>query len=100
MKIVATIEARMSSNRLPGKSMKKILGKPMLELLIERIQICDRIDKIVIATSVNPENEPIESLAKKMKVGYFRGSEDDVLDRVLKAAKSANADLIVELWGD
>jgi spore coat polysaccharide biosynthesis protein SpsF len=100
MKIVATIEARMSSNRLPGKSMKKILGKPMLELMIERIQNCNKIDEVVIATSSNPENDLIESLAKKIGVGCFRGSEDDVLDRVLKAAKSVNANIIVELWGD
>ena len=100
MKIVATIEARMSSTRLPSKSMKKILGKPMLELMIERVKNCNKIDEIVIATSVRPENDVIESLAKKMEVGCFRGSEDDVLDRVLKSAKSVNSDTIVELWGD
>jgi len=100
MKIVATIEARMSSTRLPNKSMKRILGKPILELMIERIKHCNKIDEIIIATSVRPENDIIESLAKKMKVNCFRGSEDDVLDRVLKSAKSVDSDVIVELWGD
>lgn len=100
MKIVATIEARMRSTRLPGKSMKKILDKPMLELMIERVEKAKYIDKIMVATSENPEDDVIEELTKKMKVGCFRGSEVDVLDRVLKTAKSVNADVILELWGD
>jgi spore coat polysaccharide biosynthesis protein SpsF len=53
MKIVASIEARMGSSRLPGKSLKKILGKPMLELMIERVKECKEIDDIVVATSSN-----------------------------------------------
>lgn len=100
MKIVASIEARMGSTRLPGKSMKKILGKPMLQLMIERVKNCNKIDEIVIATSKNKENDKIEELSKKLGVSYFRGSEEDVLDRVLKGAKSVNADIILESWGD
>lgn len=100
MKVVATIEARMSSERLPGKSLMKILDKPMLELLIERVKKSKKLNEIVVATSSDKENDPIEILAKKMKVNCFRGSEEDVLDRVLCAAKSVNADIIVELWGD
>ena len=100
MKVVATIEARMGSTRLPGKSLKKIMGKPMLELMIERVKKAKLIDEIVIATSENPKDDVIELLAKRLNVGCFRGSEDDVLDRVLKAAKAYIADHIVELWGD
>jgi len=100
MKIVCTIEARMGSSRLPGKSLKKILGKPMLELMIERVKKAELIDEIVLATSKNPNDNAIEDLAGKLKVGCFRGSEDDVLDRVLSAAKAYHADHIVELWGD
>lgn len=100
MKIVSTIEARMGSRRLPGKSLKKILGKPMLELMIERVKKSNFIDTIVIATSKNPKDDPIEVLARRLNVGCFRGSEDDVLDRVLDAAKAFKADQIVELWGD
>ena len=100
MKIVAIIEARMSSTRLPNKSMKKIVGKPLLELMIERIKHCNKIDEIVIATSILPENDVIEALAKKLKVSCFRGSENDVLERVLESAKSVNSDIIIELWGD
>ena len=100
MRIVATIEARMSSTRLPGKSMKKILGRPMLELLIERVKNCRKIDQIIVVTTKKSTDNIIEELSKKISVNCFRGSEDDVLDRVLKAAKSANADIILELWGD
>lgn len=100
MKIVSTIEARMTSTRLPGKSMKEILEKPMLQLLIERVKNCKKINQIVIATTDNPSDDIIEQLAKKMNVGFYRGSENDVLDRVLSAAKAAGGDLILELWGD
>ncbi len=100
MKIVATIEARMSSERLPGKSLRKILGKPMLELLIERVKSSTLIQDIVIATSSKKDNQPIEDLAKRLNIHCFRGSEDDVLDRVLNAAKSVKGELIVELWAD
>lgn len=100
MKIVASIEARMGSSRLPGKSLKKILGKPMLELMIERVKECKEIDDIVVATSSNKKDDTIEDLALKLNINCFRGSEDDVLDRVLNAVKSVNGDIILELWGD
>jgi len=100
LKFVATIEARMNSTRLPGKTMKKILGKPLLELMIERVLKSKKIKEIVIATSTNAENDPIEELCNKLGVKCFRGSEDDVLERVLKAAQSCKADVIIELWGD
>jgi len=100
MKVVASIEARMDSSRLPGKSVKKILEKPMLELMIERVKDCKQIDCIVIATSINEKNDVIEELASKLNVQCFRGSENDVLLRVLGATKMVNADVILELWGD
>ena len=100
MKIVSTIEARMGSTRLPGKTMKEIVGKPMLELLIERLKRARRIDEIVVATTVKPEDEVIVELAERVGVKWFRGSSEDVLDRVLKAAKFYRADIIVEITGD
>ena len=71
MKIVATIEARMGSSRLPGKSLKKILGKPMLELMIERIKESKEINDIVVATSCNSKDDAIEELALKLHVNCF-----------------------------
>jgi len=100
VKVVASIEARMGSSRLPGKTMKNILDKPMLELMIERIKRCTMIDEIVIATSNSKNDDIIEILAQKLSISCFRGSEEDVLKRVLDAVKSVEGDIIVELWGD
>ncbi len=100
MRIVAIIEARMRSSRLPGKVLKPILGRPMLALMIERLQRCNRLDAISIATTTDESCDVIETLANELLIGCYRGSEDDVLDRVLQTAKHAKADLIVELTGD
>jgi len=100
MKIVATIEARMTSSRLPGKILLPILGKPTLELLIERLCKVNKIEQIVIATTSNRTDDVVEDLANRLCVGCYRGSEDDVLDRVMKAAQFYNADIIVEITGD
>jgi spore coat polysaccharide biosynthesis protein SpsF len=100
MKIVSTIEARMSSTRLPGKVLRPILGKPTLELLIERLRRAKRVQEIVLATTVNQNDDVLEEFAKRAGVSCFRGSEEDVLSRVLAAAQSVSADVIVEVTGD
>ena len=100
MKIVATIEARMTSLRLPGKVLMPLVGKPMLQWLIERVRPSRRIDEIVLATSDQPSEEPIVELANKMEIPFYRGSLDDVVGRLTKCAESRNADLIVKLSGD
>lgn len=99
-KVVASIEARVGSSRLPGKVLKEIMGKPMLELMIERVKRARYLNEIVIATSVNPKDDSIEKLSRRANVQCFRGSEEDVLTRVLGAAKYVQGDHIVELWGD
>ena len=68
MRVVASIEARMSSSRLPGKSIKKILDKPMLELMIERVKDCKEVDDIIIATSSNKTDDVIAELASRLNV--------------------------------
>lgn len=100
MKISATIQARMGSSRFPGKVLKPILGKPMLALQIERIQQSMLIDEIIIATSESPKDDPIEVLAHSLGVYCFRGSEDDVLLRVVEALKAYHVELHVEFMGD
>ncbi|MDR3400892.1 MAG: glycosyltransferase family protein [Chthoniobacter sp.] len=100
MRTVITIEARMRSTRLPGKVLCPVLGRPMLALMVERLRRVQEAEAIVIATTSDPSCDPIEALAKELGVGCFRGSEDDVLDRVLQAARAAKADLIVETTGD
>ena len=99
MKIVATVEARMGSTRLPGKTLKPILGRPMLELLVERLQR-SKVDDVIIATTVAEADQVICDLAPQWGVKAFAGSEEDVLDRVLSAARAHDADLIVEMTGD
>lgn len=99
-RIVSTIEVRMGSSRLPGKTMKLIQGKPTLEILLERLARAKRVDQIVVATSVNPEDDAIESLCKRLGYSCYRGSLDNVTLRVAEAAREANADIIAEITGD
>jgi len=100
MKIVATIEARMTSSRLPGKVLLPLGERPMLEVMIERVKRSKLIDDLVVATTVNDTDNPIVELCNKLNIKHFRGSEDDLLDRILKTAKAHEVDIICELWGD
>jgi len=99
-KIVATIEARMTSTRLPGKVLLEANGKPMLAHLISRLRIVPSVKEIILATTVNKADEPLAEFARRAGVAFFRGSEDDVMGRVVGAAESASADIIVEITGD
>ncbi len=100
MRVAATIEARMSSSRLPGKVLMELQGAPMLARLVERVRRAKRVDEIIVATTTNPADDPVVDLARSHGVTFFRGSEEDILDRVLHAAMTYGADLIVELTGD
>ena len=98
---MASIEARMTSSRLPGKVlMESLPGVSMLEYMINRVKKSNNIDDIIVATTINKEDDPIVELCKKLKVKFFRGSEDDVLLRVLNAHEHFKSDIIVELTGD
>lgn len=99
-KIVASIEARMTSSRLPGKVLMEICGKPVLEILIDRLRKSEYINEIVIATTSNYTDDRIEELGRKLNIAVFRGSEDDVLGRVVGAVESVQGDIIVEITGD
>ena len=90
----------MGSTRLPGKVLRPILGQPMLARMIERLRRVRWADGIVIATTDQPADDAIVALASELGVGCHRGSEVDVLERVLGAARSAAADLIVETTAD
>jgi spore coat polysaccharide biosynthesis protein SpsF len=97
---VATIEARMGSSRLPGKVLMESVGKPMLELMVERLKRVPSLDGIVIATTTNPGDGPIEELAGRLGIGCHRGSEDDVLARLLGAAEEHDIGVVVQTTGD
>lgn len=100
IKIVATIEARMTSSRLPGKVLMPAGGKAMLHHLVTRLRAVPSLDAVVLATTVNPSDDLLEVFAKQEGIACFRGSEDDVMQRVIDAAASAGADVVVEITGD
>lgn len=100
MKTIATIEARMTSSRLPGKVLLHAAGKPMLEHLVSRLRAVPSLDGIVLATTVNATDDVLEEFSERVGIDCFRGSEDDVMTRVIGAAESVGADVIVEITGD
>lgn len=100
MRVVATIEARMTSTRLPGKVLLPALGQPMLHHLVNRLRAVPSIDEIVLATTTNAMDDPLVVFAKADGLAVFRGSEQDVMARVIGAADFANAEVVVEITGD
>lgn len=100
MKTVAIIQARMSSSRLPGKVLQEAGGRPLLERMVERVKKAARLDEIVVATTVDPTDEPIQDFCKEKGFNFFRGNLMDVLDRYYQAALSTKADIVVRLTGD
>jgi spore coat polysaccharide biosynthesis protein SpsF len=100
MRVVAIIQARMNSSRLPGKVLQPVLGKPLLEYEIERLQRITNIDELVVATTVDPRDNLIVELCERLKIPYFRGSENDVLERYYGAATKYNADVLVRVTAD
>ncbi len=79
--VVAIVQARMGSKRLPGKVLKTIEGKPLIEILFHRLSRSRVINTIILATSEHSENDVLSKTVEKMGYDVFRGSEDDVLDR-------------------
>jgi spore coat polysaccharide biosynthesis protein SpsF len=100
MKIVATIEARMTSSRLPGKVLLQAAGKPMLEHLVNRLRAVSSLDGIVLATTISSADDALVEFSKRVGIDCYRGSENDVLSRVIDAADSVGADVVVEITGD
>ncbi len=100
MKFIATIEARMTSTRLPGKVLLEAAGIPLLQHLVNRLRDVQSIDGIVLATTTNDSDNPLEEFARQMNINCFRGSELDVMERVIGAAASVGAKVIVEITGD
>jgi glutamate-1-semialdehyde 2,1-aminomutase len=98
--ILAIIQARMKSTRLPGKVMKKILGRPMIGYLLERVSRAQQIDKIIVATSHDPANDVLVDYVESLGFDVFRGNENDTLDRFYQAAVQYSADQIIRITGD
>jgi spore coat polysaccharide biosynthesis protein SpsF len=98
--IVGILQARMSSTRLPGKVLLPLLGRPMLERQIERVRRSRRVDRLVIATTVDPTDDAIVSLASELAVECYRGSAEDVLDRYFQVAALLRPSHVVRLTAD
>ncbi len=100
MKVVALVQARMGSTRLPGKVLKPIVGKPMIELLLARLSQSSELDEIVVATSKNAKNDELQSVVESLGYRCTRGSEKDVLSRFHESATFVGADIVVRITGD
>jgi spore coat polysaccharide biosynthesis protein SpsF len=98
--ILAIVQSRMNSKRFPGKVMRPILGKPLIGYILERLSQSKKIDKIILATSINKENDTLCDYTISSGHGVFRGSEEDVLERYHVAAKKYEAKTIVRITGD
>lgn len=94
------LQARMGSTRLPGKVLKPLAGKPMLERILGRLRACRRADKVILATGDGPDNDAVARLGESLGVAVFRGSESDVLDRYHACAAAFGLDWIVRATGD
>lgn len=98
--VVAIIQARMGSSRLPGKSLAEIEGRPMLWHVVQRVQRANMVDRVVVATSTAPADDAIEKMCREVGVQCYRGSENDVLDRYYGAAQAEKASQIVRITAD
>ena len=100
MRVVGVLQARTGSRRYPGKVLAPIAGRPLLERLLERLRWSKRMDALAVATSTLPGDDSIEALCRGMGVTVHRGSESDVLQRMLDCAENLKADVVVRLAAD
>ena len=100
LKSVCIIQARMGSTRLPGKVLKLLQDKPLLWWDMYRIQQSRFVDEIVVATTTEPQDDPLAALCETEGWQVFRGSEEDVLDRYYQVAKQYHADIVVRITSD
>lgn len=99
-KVACIIQARMGSSRLPGKVLKNLCGKPMIEHIYLRAKNAEMIDEVVIATTSSKEDDILCDFLEQKNIKYYRGSEEDVLGRYVAVAKRIKADVIVRITGD
>jgi len=98
--VVAIIQTRMSSTRLPGKALLDLDGRSVLSRMVERIKRASSLNRVVVATTVDPSDDPVEAACLAEKIDVLRGSLPDVLDRYYQAAVKYHADIVVRLTGD
>ena len=96
----AIIQARLGSTRLPGKVLKNLNGKPLIEQIVNRLKYCKNIDNIVLATTTNVVDDKLVSWCEKNNVSCFRGDENNVLKRYYDAATQYKSDVIIRITAD
>jgi len=94
------MQARTGSSRLPGKVLLEVAGEPMLAHQIRRLQRVEELDDVVVATTVDPADDPVVAVAEAEGARWFRGSEDDVLDRYFRATEEASAEVVLRVTAD
>jgi spore coat polysaccharide biosynthesis protein SpsF len=99
-RVVVLVSARMGSSRRPGKALALLAGRPLLEVLLERMKTVRGVNGVVLATSLRPENDVLVEAARRAGCEAFRGDEDDVLLRHVDAARALGADDVVRVTGD
>ena len=99
-RIVASIEARMKSSRLPGKVLADVCGQPALTRLLRRLRRCRSLDAIVLATTDDAADDVLVDWATSQALSHYRGSEDDVLLRLVEAHRMMQSEVVVEITGD
>lgn len=100
MKIAAIIQARMGSSRLPGKVLMKVDGRELLSYMLERVKAAKSVTTALIATTKDPKDDPIAAFCERGNIPYYRGDENDVLDRYYQAALTVKPDVVVRLTSD
>src|SRR5215469_8186363 len=100
MRVAAIIQARIGSTRLPGKVLRDLGGRTVLERVVSRTRKCTLVNEVIVATSVNPGDDVIVEACVRLRVRVFRGSEHDVLDRYFRAAEAAQAQVVVRITSD
>jgi spore coat polysaccharide biosynthesis protein SpsF len=99
-RIIAIVQARMGSSRLPFKIMKPLAGRPMLERVVRRLRRTQTLHEIVVATTTNPADDDVAEFCSKNDWNFYRGNEHDLCDRYYQAAKLNQADTVVRVTSD
>src|SRR4051812_13540315 len=100
MNTIILVQARMGSTRLPGKILKTVLGKPLLEYLVERLRRVKLAQEIIVATTLEPEDEQIVEFCQRHQLTCFRGPTNDVLKRFFLATQNRNVENVVRVTAD
>jgi spore coat polysaccharide biosynthesis protein SpsF len=98
--IAAVVQARMSSRRLPGKVLRPLAGKPALQYLLERLERCEQVDRVIVATSTEPSDDPVAAFCETAGVAVHRGPLEHVAARFGEVAERFGLDAFVRVTAD